>query len=211
MFHIIIKFNERAIFKGLHFNRTAGGVISIISLLSSVVYSSLGAARQKARDALRISQINEVMKALDLYYSSHGQYPSNFFPLTFSDEIPHNWATMVVMLFVNGLIQATFSAAGTENFPHFSLINRAYAFMAVLYACSIQDPFYKTADDYSFSYGYVASADTGAGPQSYKIRIYLENSNSPLFQNSLAGIFLDSATTGDTACDQNYHYYCTGR
>jgi prepilin-type N-terminal cleavage/methylation domain-containing protein len=53
-------------------------VISIIGMLSSVVLSSLNTARGKARDATRISQLQEVRKAIDIYYSQFGTYPSNF-------------------------------------------------------------------------------------------------------------------------------------
>lgn len=50
-------------------------VISIIGLLGSVVMASLNSARVKARDARRVSDIHEVRKALELYYSSQGTYP----------------------------------------------------------------------------------------------------------------------------------------
>lgn len=50
-------------------------VISIIGLLSSVVFASIGSARAKARDARRMSDMNEIAKALELYYADHGAYP----------------------------------------------------------------------------------------------------------------------------------------
>ncbi|MDP2593520.1 MAG: type II secretion system protein [bacterium] len=50
-------------------------VISIIGLLSSVVLASLNSAREKARDAKRISEIREIQKALELYYDDRGYYP----------------------------------------------------------------------------------------------------------------------------------------
>ena len=50
-------------------------VIAIIALLSSVVLASLNAARTKARDTMRISQLNEIKKALELYYFDRGYYP----------------------------------------------------------------------------------------------------------------------------------------
>lgn len=53
-------------------------VISIIGLLSSVVLVSLGSARAKARDAKRLSDIHQVVLALDLYHDSNGQrFPSS--------------------------------------------------------------------------------------------------------------------------------------
>ena len=50
-------------------------VIAIIALLSSVVLASLNTARQKARNAGYVSQIEEYQKALALYYTDHGSYP----------------------------------------------------------------------------------------------------------------------------------------
>ncbi len=53
-------------------------VISIIGVLSSVVLASLNSARMKARDARRISDIQEFQKALYLYYDSNSQtYPAS--------------------------------------------------------------------------------------------------------------------------------------
>lgn len=51
-------------------------VIAIIGILSSVVLASLNTARQKARDARRISDIKNVQLALELYGNDHsGNYP----------------------------------------------------------------------------------------------------------------------------------------
>lgn len=50
-------------------------VISIISLLSSIVFSSLNSARMKARDSLRIQSLKEIQTALALYYDAVGHYP----------------------------------------------------------------------------------------------------------------------------------------
>jgi prepilin-type N-terminal cleavage/methylation domain-containing protein len=50
-------------------------VIAIIGILSSVVLASLNSARQKGRDARRISDIKQIQLALELYYDANGQYP----------------------------------------------------------------------------------------------------------------------------------------
>ena len=50
-------------------------VIAIIGVLSSVVLVSLSAAREKARDAARKSDITQIAKALEMYYLDHGHYP----------------------------------------------------------------------------------------------------------------------------------------
>jgi prepilin-type N-terminal cleavage/methylation domain-containing protein len=50
-------------------------VIAIIGLLSSVILASLNSARIKGRDARRISDMEEIKTALELYYSDHTGYP----------------------------------------------------------------------------------------------------------------------------------------
>lgn len=50
-------------------------VIAIIGILSSVVLASLNSARMKSRDARRISDLNQIRNALELYYSVNGTYP----------------------------------------------------------------------------------------------------------------------------------------
>lgn len=50
-------------------------VIAIIGILSAVVLASLQTARQKARDARRISDINQVQLALELYFDASQSYP----------------------------------------------------------------------------------------------------------------------------------------
>jgi prepilin-type N-terminal cleavage/methylation domain-containing protein len=51
-------------------------VIAIIGILSSVVLASLNSARQKGRDARRISDLKQVQLALELYYDANQSYPS---------------------------------------------------------------------------------------------------------------------------------------
>lgn len=51
-------------------------VISIIGLLSSVVLTSLGSARAKARDTVRKSDLNQISLALRLYYDKYDRYVS---------------------------------------------------------------------------------------------------------------------------------------
>lgn len=51
-------------------------VISIIGLLSSVVLASLNEARMKARDTQRISDLQQIRLALELYRDDNGAYPA---------------------------------------------------------------------------------------------------------------------------------------
>jgi prepilin-type N-terminal cleavage/methylation domain-containing protein len=50
-------------------------VMAIIGILSAVVLTSLNGARQKGRDARRISDIKQLQLSLELYYDSTGGYP----------------------------------------------------------------------------------------------------------------------------------------
>lgn len=59
-------------------------VVAIIGMLSSVVLASLNSARQKGRDARRVSDIKQLQLALELYYDSNSAvgYPSTLDSLT---------------------------------------------------------------------------------------------------------------------------------
>ncbi len=51
-------------------------VIAIIGILSSVVLASLNSARQKGRDARRISDMKQIQLALELFYDANQSYPT---------------------------------------------------------------------------------------------------------------------------------------
>jgi len=51
-------------------------VVAIIALLASVVMASLNSARAKARDAQRLSDMNQLKIAFELFYLDYGHYPS---------------------------------------------------------------------------------------------------------------------------------------
>ena len=51
-------------------------VVAIIGLLSSVVLSSLNSARMLARDSRRVSDLNQLRTALELYYDANNRYPT---------------------------------------------------------------------------------------------------------------------------------------
>jgi len=50
-------------------------VIAIIGILSSVVLASLNSAREKARDARRVSDMGQLSLALEMYYNDNTAYP----------------------------------------------------------------------------------------------------------------------------------------
>lgn len=65
-------------------------VIAIIGLLSSVVLASLNTARQKSRDARRLSDVKQLQTALELIFddSSPPEYPDALSSLSTGDYIP---------------------------------------------------------------------------------------------------------------------------
>jgi type II secretion system protein G len=52
-------------------------VIAIIGLLASVVLVALNSARQKSRDAKRVADMNQMAKALEMFYNDAAAYPTN--------------------------------------------------------------------------------------------------------------------------------------
>lgn len=51
-------------------------VIAIIGLLSTLAVVALGNAREKARDARRLSDLKQLQTALELYYTDKTSYPT---------------------------------------------------------------------------------------------------------------------------------------
>ena len=51
-------------------------VIAIIGLMSTIAVVSLGSARIQAADTKRKAELVQISKALELYYSNNGAYPS---------------------------------------------------------------------------------------------------------------------------------------
>jgi len=54
-------------------------VIAIIALLASIILASLTTARQRSRDAKRVSDVKNIELALSLYYNDHSVYPANIY------------------------------------------------------------------------------------------------------------------------------------
>lgn len=72
-------------------------VIAIIGLLASIVLVSLNNARLKARDAKRIADINQLVKAVELYAQDHsGQCPQT------DDAYSVDWSNSCPGPVVNG-------------------------------------------------------------------------------------------------------------
>ena len=50
-------------------------VIAIIGLLAAIVFASLSSAREKSDVAATQAQLEQIVKAFELFYSNHGDYP----------------------------------------------------------------------------------------------------------------------------------------
>lgn len=181
-------------------------VISIIATLSSIVLASLNTSRAKARDAQRAYQMRQVIIALELYYDNHGSYPAISDQYS-SMDTPQGWVDLMTALTNEGLIKAEFASADpNENSGNiFALTNIAHANLAATYHyCSVQDPLYKTADDYLRSYGYLRSPDG----QSYKLRMQPENPSSTAFKTyNYIGWFITNLGSED-GCDVDFNFVC---
>lgn len=53
------------------------GILVVPIILSSIVFSSLGSAKEKARDVSRQADITQIQIGLDIYYGEHNSYPSS--------------------------------------------------------------------------------------------------------------------------------------
>lgn len=63
-------------------------VIFIIGLLASIVIVSVNAARLRARDSRRMSDIDALKKAVELYNDANGEYPPS---VTTACDNPNQW------------------------------------------------------------------------------------------------------------------------
>ena len=78
-------------------------VISIISLLSSVIFTSTNSIRISSRDSQRLLQVREFQKALEMYYYNEGGYPisydmtagTSFRAHTIESTNPEHWSKLV--------------------------------------------------------------------------------------------------------------------
>ncbi len=68
-------------------------VVAIIGMLSSMVLVSVNSSRIKSRDARRLSDLSQIQKALELFYSQNGRYPQINSAATFSAATLWNGTT----------------------------------------------------------------------------------------------------------------------
>lgn len=125
-------------------------VIAIIGILSSVVLASLNAARAKARDAARITQVQQIAKAIELYYLDNGYYP----------RIQH------------GMGQEGSCGSQTENWGHCDRLKQLADNLAPYMSIVPETLSNATQGSYYYSY----ASQSGDGWQSYGLMVFLEGS-----------------------------------
>ncbi|MFA6076915.1 MAG: type II secretion system protein [Candidatus Paceibacterota bacterium] len=210
-------------------------VISIFSLMASIVLSATNNVRSTARDSSRISTLNTVQTALELYYSDYGEYPRVYTPINSGshrisdwsseqgvfDNIATNWDGLLAVLEQGKYIARAETAIHAESLANRTTSDRLLSFvsppsMAEAYTAQIQDPLFPAR-----SYAYMPSSEDNPPYQNYRIRAHLENENSSVLKNAIAGKFL---TIDDDVGPPNYYensyshllcaptkgYYCIG-
>ncbi|MDR3519676.1 MAG: type II secretion system protein [Candidatus Pacebacteria bacterium] len=90
-------------------------VVAIIGLLSTIVLSSVNAARLKANIARRLSDMREIQTALENYYDDYGVYPTTGGA---SQSQCASWGSFAANAVIPGLVSTympTFPADPTMN------------------------------------------------------------------------------------------------
>jgi len=73
-------------------------VIAIIGILSTIVLATLEEARVRGRDARRLSDVQQLRTALELYYDNNGQYPPYKAYTEYVDPCGLNWCNLQTAL-----------------------------------------------------------------------------------------------------------------
>lgn len=79
--------------------------ISIIAVLSAVLVANFMGARERARDAQKIQDLNAIKSALRMYYNDHQAYPLTGVPLT---------TALVPTYIASVLSNTTYTSTGDE-------------------------------------------------------------------------------------------------
>lgn len=101
-------------------------VIAIIGILSTLAIVALGNARQRARDAKRVSDMRQVHAALELYNNDVGTYPTNITPGWPISSIGANSTTYMAIMPTNPAPMSDGVCEPTgQNYSYAALANNA--------------------------------------------------------------------------------------
>ena len=85
-------------------------IIAIIGLMATLTVLALGSARQKTRDAKRVTDIKQIQVALQLYHSERNSYPLAADRLALGEGVSCDGAPCLTISLGNGLAA---TASGT--------------------------------------------------------------------------------------------------
>lgn len=173
-------------------------VISIIGLLSSVVLSSLNSVRAKARDSVRLSELNQVSKALMLYFNDHNlTYPAPNYCAAWY----HTWSGWDANSCGNAVTPGLVQTSDNGVLPYLNG-----------YITQFQDPIFNKTSNSTRTYYYcvdtfcpIINQLGGGGGKHYVLMTILENPSDGIMQSSLVGQFYGSLNCGVNG------YYCIGQ
>lgn len=60
--------------------------VAIIALLSSIILVGISSIKERSRDTRRMSDVNEIQKALNLYFTNHNTFPVFPIEITITGE-----------------------------------------------------------------------------------------------------------------------------
>lgn len=147
-------------------------VVAIIGLLASVVYVAVNDARAKSRDAYRVRTLQELSKALELYYTAHDSYP------------------------IFGAIQtgATVDCGG-GSWGASAQWCSFLSFLSPYYGGGVLDPLGKSS-----AYAFYYDADSGDNGQSFGLMVTLETDAAANVYNGDGGMYCKAVGGGSVSC-----------
>ncbi len=124
-------------------------VVVVIGVLAAIVIVAYNGITVSARDSSRISAVNQLAKAIEIYHVQTGQYPA----------------------IIHGLGSETSCGSQTENWGHCDRWNTLVSSLSP-YANVGQPGDYTSATNGNYYYTYASQSDDGY--QTYGLMVYLE-------------------------------------
>lgn len=101
-------------------------VIAIIGLLSTMAVVALNNARQKARDAKRVSDIKQIQTALELFFNDASSYPT-IGSIAEAGAVAYKGTTYMAIVPSNPAPNGTaYTYTGLGTFPNVTSYNLSY-------------------------------------------------------------------------------------
>jgi type II secretion system protein G len=107
-------------------------VIAIIGLLSTLAVVALGSAREKARDAKRLSDLKQVQTALELFYTDNNGYPTSTVTLGATGAACLNSSGFTTAGCANAYMGQVPADPGSGSYLYSATTSQAYVITATL-------------------------------------------------------------------------------